>query len=391
MERVRRVGGLQAGIKGIRNLLGERDARRAWEVFGKQALLYGVEVWVWDRGGVRARMERVEKKALRMVFALDKGVNDGVLYGEGVELKVTSEGDLRALRYGEKMGGMERGTLGRDAWEVRKGSGGDRWAGEDRRVRRKLEGLREGEERESWRELMGKAEQEEWGGKLRSSVRSLEVYREVVKVRGEMQGWGWLEGKIRTWFRKFLGGVVVGRNRGNGWKVKECEWCGWKEGCIRHFVEECEDGRVKELRRKVVEDVEREVYLRKGDVMGWEALTEKERVWRTLGKGWRETGEAWRQGPRSWWTHWKWGGWEGGEGWESEEVELGELSDELEQLEWGEEESEWEGIEEEEEGRAVGRGGREEGRGVWVEGRGGACPSTCRGCEECGGWEEGRG
>jgi hypothetical protein len=251
-------------------------------------LLFGGEVMVWDTQSTRGKFERVQKRVLRSILGFDKGVNDGVLYGEAGESKITTVNGWRAMRYGNRMMNMGEGTLRWKAWKVRSESKKDRWGCYARRLEEKIQGRRKKDKEQTWKELLEEKDGEEWRERMARSRKALEVYREVVERKGEMRGWKWLPGRIRIWWRLFLGGMLVGKRRETGWKRVQCRWCGEEEESMLHVLVECQGEKVRKVRGLVLEDWEREVYVREGPVLTWQGMTEREKVMATVGKGKRE-------------------------------------------------------------------------------------------------------
>ena len=85
-----------------------------------------------------------------------------------------------------------------------------------------------------WKTMVGRREEQLWREGMEKSQGSLEVYREVVKRRGEMKEWKGLVEETKVWWRRFRGGMLIGKRRENKWSDERCIFCGgeWRsEAC----------------------------------------------------------------------------------------------------------------------------------------------------------------
>ena len=85
-------------------------------------------------------MDVLERRALRIILGLDKG-NDQLLYGEVDIDKVSVEAEKWAVRYGEKVEGLQEEDVRRMMLMERMGSASDRWRKYVERIEESLEGI----------------------------------------------------------------------------------------------------------------------------------------------------------------------------------------------------------------------------------------------------------
>ena len=159
-----------------------------------------------------------------------------------------------------------------------------------------------------WGVRMWEREDKLWRGKMDSSNSSLEVYRQVVRKRGEMDRWVCLEEGIRVWWRRFRGGMLMGKRRGNWWKEEKCDVCGREEGGVGHFIFKCIDKKVVELRTNVLSEVGKGLVVWE-EYERWCELSEEEKLWVTVGKRVEGLDDVWENGARSWYRKWESGKW----------------------------------------------------------------------------------
>jgi hypothetical protein len=105
--RTGKVGGMIAFLPAIRRVLGEKAALSAWKVFMRSILVFGCEVMVWDRCGVRNIMDNINKKALRGVLGLDRGSSNNLVLGEAEDILISEEVKWMTARYGCTIGKMK--------------------------------------------------------------------------------------------------------------------------------------------------------------------------------------------------------------------------------------------------------------------------------------------
>ena len=88
-----------------------------------------------------------------------------------------------------------------------------------------------------WKTMVGRSEEQLWREGMEKSKGSLEVEREVVKRRGEMKEWKGLVEETKVWWRRFRGGMLIGKRRENKWSDERCMFCGGENGGMRHVRE----------------------------------------------------------------------------------------------------------------------------------------------------------
>ena len=132
------------------------------------------------------------------------------------------------------------------------------------------------------------------------------MYREVVRERGEMQRWDGLKDGVRVWWRKFRGGMLMGKRRSNWWKEEKCDVCK-KEGGVGHFIFRCEDEGVGELKRAVLTAVEERLVGEEKE--RWKEMSGDERMWGTLGMIGEEFLDVRVRGAEVWREEWDKGMW----------------------------------------------------------------------------------
>ena len=225
-------------------------------------MVFGSEVMVWDTVGRRKKMDVLERKAMRIVLGLDKGGNDQLIYGEMGENRVSVEAELCAVRYGKKIEKLNDDDVRKLMWLERTESGKDRWCKYVNVVMESLEGISMWNENGLRRKIekrVKEREEKRWREAMEMSKSSLEVYREVVKRRGEMGSWDQLKDGVRVWWRKFRGGMLNGKRRSNWWRTERCGMCQEEEGGVGHFVFRCLSAEVKGLRGEVLRAAEERV------------------------------------------------------------------------------------------------------------------------------------
>ena len=344
-KRAGKMAGVINMLRETRKILGERAAVIAWKAFGMSMGLYGAQVIVWDTKRVRDRMDRLHREALRVILGLDKGANEGILYGETGEKKMSAVAEQRSLEYGRRIQNTEEDGMRWKIWKIRGERKGDRWGKYIRGVRRSLGWEGEGEETGSLgigkevdiEALLGIREQRKWRERLEKSKSTMEIYRECVKEAGEMKWTQRIEGseEWKVWWRRFRGGMELGRNRRNGWRERGCIFCGDEDGGIGHFVLRCERREVRLVGTEVLRECEQA--LGEQELVKWQTLDRSEQLWRTMGKDRENFEGAWRAGPKAWDNEWREGGWKarleaGGWGGALNEDGDGEDSDEED---WG--------------------------------------------------------
>jgi hypothetical protein len=282
-----------SSLGAVRMMLGEKAALMAYKSFVRSVLMFGCEVMVWDRVGFRKRMDVVQRKALRAVLGLDVGSRNELLYGETGEDGISAEAEWMAVRYGEQVTELDDERLVKKVLGLRKRSGKDRWV---KYVQETMESMgREGgyqwglrdlgvrnEEgrKEDWKGKVIRREEEAWRRGMERTRGSMEVYKEVVRKRGEMKRWEAIDGETRAWWRRFRGGMFVGRRRENRWKDARCLFCKGENGGMRHVVLECRAQKMEVARKAVLSEMG-------GKLEGseaWESLGEAEKLWCALGK-----------------------------------------------------------------------------------------------------------
>jgi hypothetical protein len=133
-NRTSKVAGIVSLIPFLRRTLGEQAALTAWRVFVRTVLVVGCEVMVWDRCGIREKMDVIQRSALRGALGLDRGANNALLIGEAGGGWVSEDARWMALRYGCFVGEMKEGRL------LKKVNGKrDRWVRYIREVQRELQ------------------------------------------------------------------------------------------------------------------------------------------------------------------------------------------------------------------------------------------------------------
>ena len=110
----------------VRRMMGEEAAMLAYRGFIRSVLGFGCEVMVWDRVGMRNKMDVVQRKALRVVL-VDRGARNELLYEEAGEDRLSAQAEWKAVKYGDGVAAMGEERLVRRVLDLRLGSRRDRW------------------------------------------------------------------------------------------------------------------------------------------------------------------------------------------------------------------------------------------------------------------------
>jgi hypothetical protein len=289
-------------LPAIRRVLGEKAAMSAWKVFMRSILVFGCEVMVWDRCGVRNKMDNVNKKALRGILGLDRGSSNNLVLGEAEEILISEEVKWMTARYGCAIGKMKDDNILKKVLKLRDSNSKDRWAKYMNAVIEEVD-VKDvelgdlcniGEDyNQEWKNRIERISFRKWKEGMERSEGSLEIYKRVVVAKGEMDRWDMLEGELKTWWRRFRGGLMAGKRRANRWSSNKCLFCEEGEGKIGHIILRCEKEEVKFMREVVVGSVHKilQESEKDEDKEKWEKMSDEEKLYMTLGDGlmkWKE-------------------------------------------------------------------------------------------------------
>jgi hypothetical protein len=258
-------------------------------------------------------MDVIQRSALRGALGLDRGANNALLIGEAGGGWVSEEVRWMALRYGCFIGEMKEERLVKKVMNVRVNGRGDRWVRYIREVQRELQtdieiqklgGIGE-EYNKMWKELVEKKSLDRWKDKMEKSEKRLVLYRKVVKLRGEVERWMCVNGELRVWWRRFRGGMLMGKRRENGWRDEKCEYCDNGDS-VAHRVFECESSEMELMREMVIGEIESILVEGSGEELGvWRGLEEEEKLLCSLGRNFKGLESISTKMPEIWKGEWE--------------------------------------------------------------------------------------